>query len=159
VSLAGIAFGPANEAQTLTVTATSSNPALTTGLGVNYTSPSATGTLTFTPSASTNGTATVTVTVRDSGGTASGGVDTMIRTFTVTVDLPVPPTLAIEMSGGKALVSWPGNSSPLWALQYNTNLSNPMGWVPEGTTPSLVSGRFTVTNTPAGMGRFYRLAR
>lgn len=91
VNLAGIGAGAANESQTLTITATSSNPSLIPNPTVNYLSPNTTGALTFTPVASANGSATITVTVND-GQTAN---NTVTRTFTVNVS-PVnhPPTLA-----------------------------------------------------------------
>lgn len=90
VNLSGISSGAANETQTLTVTASSSNPTLIPSPTVNYTSPNATGTLRFTPVAFASGTATITVRVNDGG--ASNNIVT--RTFTVTVN-PVnqPPTL------------------------------------------------------------------
>lgn len=90
VSLAGISTGAANETQTLTVTAVSSNPSLIPNPAVSYTSPSATGSLSFTPTTDANGSATITVTVND--GQAAN--NTITRTFTVTVS-PVnhPPTL------------------------------------------------------------------
>ncbi|WP_254508784.1 cadherin domain-containing protein [Anatilimnocola floriformis] len=84
VSLTGITAG-GGETQGLTVTATSSNPALIANPTVTYTSPNATGTLNFTPVAGQSGTAVITVTVTDDGGTANGGVNTVTRTFTVTV--------------------------------------------------------------------------
>ena len=91
VSLAGIGSGAANEAQTLTVTAVSSDPSLIPNPTVNYTSPGATGSLTFTPAANSSGSATVTVTVND--GQAAN--NTVVRTFTVNVNVAnVPPTLA-----------------------------------------------------------------
>jgi hypothetical protein len=44
------------------------------------------GTLTYTPQAGANGTATIGVIVRDSGGTANGGIDSsVVQTFTITV--------------------------------------------------------------------------
>src|SRR5262249_12635011 len=47
---------------------------------------SSTGTLTFTPAANANGSATITLVLKDSGGTANGGVDTSAaQTFTITV--------------------------------------------------------------------------
>jgi len=49
VNLSGISSGSTNEVQTLTVTATSSNPALIPTPAVNYTSPSSSGSLSFTP--------------------------------------------------------------------------------------------------------------
>src|SRR5207247_7252153 len=56
VNLNGISAGP-SETQNLTVTATSSNPALIPNPSVNYTSPNATGSLTYTPVADKFGTA------------------------------------------------------------------------------------------------------
>jgi hypothetical protein len=90
VNLSGITSGATNEAQTLTVTATSSNTSLIPTPTVNYTSPNTTGSITFAPAGYNNGSATITVTVNDGG--ASNNIVT--RTFTVTVN-PVnqPPTL------------------------------------------------------------------
>lgn len=78
VNLTGITCGPANENQSITIAALSSNPALIPNPGISYTSPNTTGTLNFTPVASANGTATVTVTVSD-------GTSATRRTFSVTV--------------------------------------------------------------------------
>src|SRR5262249_52994386 len=86
VNLSGIGAGPADEGgQTLTVTATSSNPALIPDPTVSYTSPGATGSLSYTPVANANGSATITIRVQDSGGTVDGGIDVFERTFTVVV--------------------------------------------------------------------------
>jgi hypothetical protein len=86
VNLSGITSGAANENQTLTVTAVSSNTGLIPNPTVNYTSANTSGTLTFAPAANAFGTATVTVVVHDNGGTANGGVDSVTNTFTVTVN-------------------------------------------------------------------------
>jgi len=90
VNLAGIGTGAPNENQTLTVTASSSNPSLIPNPTVSYASPGATGSLSFTPIANANGSATITVTVND-GQSAN---NTVVQTFTVTVN-PVndAPTL------------------------------------------------------------------
>ena len=77
VPLTGISAG-GGESQPLTVTATSSNPALIPDPVVTYTSPNAGGTLRFTSAPDANGTATIAVTVSD-------GVTTVIRTFVITV--------------------------------------------------------------------------
>jgi hypothetical protein len=82
VNLSGITSGAANESQTLTVTASSSNPALIPTPTVSYTSPNATGSVTFTPVALAFGSATITVTVNDGG--ASNNI--VLRTFSVTVN-------------------------------------------------------------------------
>ena len=114
VNLSGISSGAANEVQTLTVTATSSNPALVPNPTVTYTSPNSTGSLTFTPAANASGTATVTVTVNDNG--ASNNVVT--QTFTVTVS-PVNQTptlnaianLTLNENAGLQTVNLSGISS------------------------------------------------
>lgn len=85
VNLTGISAG-GGETQTLVVTATSNNSSVVPNPTVNYTSPNATGSLTFTPVANANGSAIITVTVNDGGGTANGGIETVVRTFTVTVN-------------------------------------------------------------------------
>jgi hypothetical protein len=85
VNLTGISAG-GGESQTLVITATSNNTGLIPNPTVNYTSPNASGSLTFTPVANANGSALITVTVNDGGGTANGGVDNVVRTFTVTVN-------------------------------------------------------------------------
>jgi len=85
VNLSGITFGPANENQSLSVAATSSNPALIPNPGVNYSSPDPTGTLTFSPANNASGTATINVIVQDTGGTANGGQNTVTQQFVVTV--------------------------------------------------------------------------
>src|SRR5439155_11507012 len=113
VNLAGITAGATNETDTLSVTATSSVPALLT-VAVAYTSPSATGTLTLTPATNAFGSATITVTVNDNR--ASNNITT--RTFTVTLN-PVndPPTLnaltnlAINADAGLQTVGLSGISA------------------------------------------------
>ena len=90
VNLSGHQPGASDETQTLTVTASSSNPGLIPNPTVTYTSPNATGSLSFTPVANANGTATITVTVNDGQArtTPSAG------RFTVTVNaVNDPPTL------------------------------------------------------------------
>ena len=84
INLAGITAG-ANENQPVTVTATSSNPALTGNILVNYTNPNTTGALAFTPIANMTGTATITVSVND--GTA---VTQKVFTLTVNPDTQAP---------------------------------------------------------------------
>ena len=114
VSLSGISSGASNEVQTLTVTATSANPALIPNPTGTYTSPNATGTLTVTPAANAFGSTTITVTVNDGG--ASNNV--VSRAFTVTVN-PVnqPPTLdaignlTINENAGAQTVNLSGVSS------------------------------------------------
>ncbi|MFM2091803.1 MAG: hypothetical protein RLZZ127_2292, partial [Planctomycetota bacterium] len=79
-----IKAGPANEsAQTLVFSASATNAAL---FAVQP-AISPTGTLTYTPAANAWGTSTVLVTATDSGGTASGGVNTSAtHSFIITVN-------------------------------------------------------------------------
>jgi class 3 adenylate cyclase len=94
VSLAGMTSGATNETQTLTVTATSSNPSVIPNPTVNYTSPNATGTIAFTPVALASGSATLTVSVNDGG--ASNNI--VSRSFTVTVNqLPTISPIADQV--------------------------------------------------------------
>lgn len=93
-----ISAGPANESgQTLTWVISNNNIAL---FSVQP-SVDSNGTLRFTPGANANGVATVSVTLKDSGGTANGGVDTSTtQTFTITVT-PVndAPTGEVTLGG------------------------------------------------------------
>jgi Calx-beta domain/Bacterial Ig domain len=85
INLSGITAG-GGESQALVVTATSNNTSLIPNPAVTYTSPNATGTITFTPAANQSGSALITVTVSDGGGTANGGIEVVVRSFTVTVN-------------------------------------------------------------------------
>ncbi len=135
INMNGISAGP-NENQAITITAVSSNPGLIPNPTVNYTSPNSTGTLTYTPLASQSGSATITVTVRDNGGTANGGIDTVTRSFTVTVnpvnDAPTLDTIAdpvaiLEGSGAQT-VNFAGTSAgpnETQALTVSAVSSNP----------------------------------
>ncbi|MEO7678272.1 MAG: Ig-like domain-containing protein, partial [Verrucomicrobiota bacterium] len=114
VNLSGITSGAANELQTLSVTAVSSNPGIIPNPTINYTSPNATGSLTFTPLAFAYGSSTITVTVNDGG--ASNNVIT--RAFTVTVNsvnqaptLDALSNLALAENAGAQTVNLTGISS------------------------------------------------
>ncbi len=83
VGITGVSAG-GGETQTVTFTATSSNQALIPDPTV--TGSGTTRTLSYTPAANASGMVTITVTAQDNGGTANGGVDTLVRTFTITVN-------------------------------------------------------------------------
>ena len=85
IPLLAISAGPGNIGESLTVSAVSSNPGLIPNPSINYTSPNATGTLTYAPLPDVSGQAIILVTVMNSGGTTNGGINTLTRTFTVTV--------------------------------------------------------------------------
>jgi hypothetical protein len=86
VNLTGISGGAANEAETLIVSATSSNPSVLPNPAISYVSPASTGSLTLAPVANAFGNATITVRVSD-------GTAFVTRTFNAQV-LPVndPPS-------------------------------------------------------------------
>jgi len=90
VNLTGIGTG-GESGQTLSVSASSSNPTLVPSPTVTYSSPASTGSLRITPAVGATGSAVITVTVRDNG----GGTDTIQKTFPVTVNGPAntPPYL------------------------------------------------------------------
>ncbi|NOS70885.1 MAG: hypothetical protein HOP33_13260 [Verrucomicrobia bacterium] len=100
VNLTGIGSGAANESQTLTVTASSSNTGLIPNPTVTYTSPGSTGTLRFTPVANATGNATITVTVND----AQSANNTASRTFTVSVG-PVNDAPTITSINNQTMVA------------------------------------------------------
>lgn len=113
-----ISAGPADESgQVITFTATNDNNALFAA----QPALSPIGTLTFTPAANASGSATITVTLKDSGGTANGGVDTSAsQTFQITVtpvnDAPSftagsHQTVA-EDAGAQTVNGWATNISP-----------------------------------------------
>ena len=87
VQLSGISAG-GGASQALVVSAVSSHPDVVPHPVVTYSSPAAVGSLTVTPAPGATGNAIITVTVRDSGGTANGGIDQIVRTFTVSLMTP-----------------------------------------------------------------------
>lgn len=106
-----ISVGPANESsQTFAFTLTNDNPGIFTGQpAIN-----SAGTLTYTLETDANGTATVTATLADNGGIAYGGVNSVTRTFTITVDgINDPPSFVkgpdqttYEDAGSLSIANW-----------------------------------------------------
>ncbi len=92
VPFANITSGNPGQGQTLSVTASSSNPALIPNPTVTYTSPNASGSLAFAPAANASGSAVITVSVNNSG--ASNNVTSQSFTVTVVNDHTLP-TLSI----------------------------------------------------------------
>jgi CSLREA domain-containing protein len=120
--------GPSDESgQTLTfqITGNSNSGLFTAGPAV-----SSSGTLTYTPSSSAGGTATITINLKDSGGTANGGVDTSAsQTFTITV-VPVGGFVSFASSTGNTTensgsttmnVTRSGDTSQAMTVNYATN--------------------------------------
>lgn len=80
IPLTGISTG--GEVQTLTITATSSNPAYVPDPTIVFDGSSTTAQLTYI-APDQPGTAVITVVVKDNGGTANSGTDTVTRSFTI----------------------------------------------------------------------------
>lgn len=149
VNLSGIGTGAANESQTLTVTATSSNPGLVPNPSVTYSSPNVTGSLAFTPAADANGTATITVTVND--GQAAN--NTVVRTFTVTVNavndaptLNVLNNLSIADNAGLQTVNLSGIGSGA------ANESQTLAVTAMSSNPALIPNPTITYSSPAATG-------
>ncbi|QDU31949.1 Hemolysin, plasmid [Anatilimnocola aggregata] len=143
IGLAGITTG-GGESQTLSVTATSSNPALIPTPNATYTSPNTTASLQFSPVANQSGTATITVTVRDAGfdGILNTGDDeTVARQFVVTVN-PVNDLPTLDPLSGLVIDED--------ALQQTINLSGITAGPSESQTLSVtaVSSDPTLIPTP-----------
>ncbi len=124
VNLGGIAADPADEsAQSLTVTAASSNTGLIPTPSVTYTSPNSTGSLTFTPTASTLGVSTISVVVQDDGGVANNGVDAVTNTFTVTVN-GITNSLAAAGSSALNVTNATGSAGTGYSQNAYTGILN-----------------------------------
>jgi hypothetical protein len=117
LDLTGIGTGAPNEFQALTVSAKSDNPSVIPDPAVTYISPAANGSLRLQPLPNAFGQARITVSVRDDGGTESGGQDTFVRSFIVTVN-PVndPPSFikgpdltATNTAGPQSRTGWATN--------------------------------------------------
>ncbi|XQQ05819.1 MAG: beta strand repeat-containing protein [Leptolyngbya sp. IPPAS B-1204] len=135
----GISAGPNEAGQTLSFLVSNNNNSL---FSVQP-SIDSTGKLTYTPAANANGTATVTVQLKDSGGTANGGVDTSAaQTFTITVN-PVNDAPVVNLtSTSQSILS---NNS----LISGVSISDiDAGTNPVSVTLSVNSGTLNVAATP-----------
>jgi hypothetical protein len=165
VPLSGISAGPANESdQTLTITAESNNPGVVPHPTVDYTSSNATGLLRFRPVPDANGTARITVRVKDSGGTANGGIDETTLAFNVTVrpvnDAPSfakgPDIAVMNRAGPQTVPGWATNiraGPPDEASQTLTFELSPDRPELFATLPALsASGTLTFAPAPGTQG-------
>ncbi len=120
VNLSGISAG-AGENQNLTVTAVAANTQLIQSLSVQYVSPQATGTLVFQNDRRMVGTTTISVKVKDNGGTANGGVDSLIRVFTVNVNLDtnLEPDLSELPTDYELLQNYPNPFNPSTIIPFH----------------------------------------
>jgi hypothetical protein len=165
VSLTGIGAGN-GESQTLSITAVSSNPTLIPNPTISYTIPNTSGNLSFTPVGNGNGSATITITMRDSGGTASSGVDMLTRSFSVTVsavnDAPsftAGANQSVEAGAGQQTIT--GWASGFSAGPADEASQTPLGYSVVSNTNSELfsvapaidaSGTLTYTPKPGASG-------
>ncbi len=126
INLSGITAGAA-ESQTLQITAVSSNPGLVPNPTVFYSSPDSVAMLSYASAADQNGTAVITVTVTDDDGTAHGGVNTITRTFTISVS-------ALNDAPQFAALSNPPRSDESAALQTVASFAKGMAAGPAAAT-------------------------
>jgi hypothetical protein len=120
VNLTGISAG-LGETQNLTITAVAANTQLIQALSVQYVSPQATGTLRFQNDRRQVGTTTISVKVKDNGGTANGGVDSLVRVFNVNVNLDTNldsdnPDLPVDY---ELLQNYPNPFNPSTVIPFN----------------------------------------
>ncbi len=138
LTLAGITGGP-ETGQTTGLSARSSKPAMFSELLINN------GLLKYRLNPGATGTADITLTVKDNGGTADGGIDTLSRTFTLTVNaLPastISSDLGNQISKGLTAVL---SVSPVTGSTYSwTNAAGIMA----GQNTSSLSVRPALTTT------------
>jgi hypothetical protein len=66
-------------------------------------------------------------------------------------------TLGALRQGGNLIVSWPTNDPAYW-LEYATNLPA-SAWISNPISPSILKGRYTVTNGTSYPFTIYRLTK
>ena len=67
------------------------------------------------------------------------------------------PSLQISRSGNQIALSWPTNAVG-FTMEYAANLPA-TSWISNSSSPAIVSGQYTVTNTISDNARFYRLQK
>jgi hypothetical protein len=151
VSLFGISDGSTLENQTVSVSATSSNPSLIPTPTISYANPNSYGYLFFTPVAGQSGTSVITVTANDGWFTTN----TTSVSFTVTVKA-IPGTLGM-ISGSNPVCAGSTNS---YTVAAGTNTTGYTWSVPSTYTITSGQGTQTITvatstNTPSGSFTVY----
>jgi hypothetical protein len=61
-------------------------------------------------------------------------------------------------NGNELILSWPTNAVG-FTLQSTLDLTPPVTWLDSTSVPAVIGARFTLTNTPSGGARFYRLRK
>jgi O-glycosyl hydrolase len=117
VILTGIGCGDP-VAQTISITATSSDTTILKTRILGYTSPSNKATLLFTPATNALGTVTVTVIIKDDGGRDNGGIDA----DTITINVTVKPSSLNDVSNKVTL--YPNPAGEIVNLNIPSELSD-----------------------------------
>ena len=158
--MSNISAGPPDETgQALAFTLTTDHDAWFSALPA-ITLNGTSGTLSFTPAPDANGVATVTVTLKDDGGAAGGGADTLTRTFTITVravnDAPSfvkgADQLSMVGSGTQTVTGWgtsisagPANEASQ-SLMFTLTTNNDVLF---GVLPAVDAATGALSYTPA----------
>jgi hypothetical protein len=85
------------------------------------------------------------------------GTGNGIELVALTVSRP-EPELAIHQLHNQTVLSWQGSLTNL-QLHSTAQLAPPITWIPVLTPPTLVEGRYTITQPMTDSNQFYRLAR
>jgi putative nucleotidyltransferase with HDIG domain len=144
-----ISPGPADEAgQSVSLSATTTNPSLFAAGG--QPAVAADGTLTYTPAADATGLATVTVAATDDGGTAAGGVDSSApQTFLIAVT-PVNDAPSFAAGADQALLEDSGpRTVPGWARAIRAGPADEANQVVTFAVSSNAPALFTAGGQPA----------
>jgi len=72
--------------------------------------------------------------------------------------LQLLPSLNARPNGNELILSWPTNAVG-FTLQSTLDLTPPVTWLDSTSVPAVIGARFTLTNTPSGGARFYRLRK
>lgn len=150
LELSGISAGPPNEDQNVTVTATSSNPALVEIVGVEYNSPGSDGRILFKTGRNQDGTAQIVIRVSDGNNEVMGIAN--IRVFAVN-DPPVldPFTDQISIPEGQPFTTrFSAQDEDSTSFRFVVE-----GSVPAGLSLDTRSGEFSWTpNESQGPGEY-----
>lgn len=159
IPLSGISAGQGDVGQTITITALSSDPSILPTPTIVYNSPDTTGSLSFAPAPNMYGDVTVTVTVKDDGGTAGNGIDSITTTFKVSIapvnDPPSftkgPDPVVDEDCGPQTITGWAtqisaGPNETGQVLTFKLTPDQPLLFL---TPPAIDPSSGTLTFTPA----------
>ena len=113
----------------MTLTGSSSNPALVANTNIVFGGSSSSRTVTITPKLNATGAAAITLTAND-------GADSGAIAFTLTVFDPNAVLLGLLPADAGLTLTWPGNIGQ-WLLYRATNLAPPTAWSPAAVTPVL----------------------